>query len=135
MKKFLILIILFSSCSMESPARKKTKDIELRQLVNTTEVESHGSGGLFFASYTSGENDYIKMFAKIDGFYRFLEVYMGDVRIAIRNDVSKPYIYFTYMDSDSLSTVEAIDDYSSKCVIVCPEKYLPEKLLPIEIKK
>jgi hypothetical protein len=118
----------------------KTKNIPLRQLVKTDEVtkESRGSYFLISGSYSSSESvsTKIKLIGKVNGLYRLIEFNFNDARIKIDNSLTKPHLYIKYTSYGKHSTSALLDDkwYDiNSFVIVCPEKYLPEKLLSIEI--
>jgi hypothetical protein len=130
-----------------------TSPLKLRQLSNTSETEksADGSAFLFFASYHSEERnvDYVKVFAEVDGEYRFLEIPMEDIRIKIDSTVKVPYVQIEYTydavkkhQFSSTLVCEAINPRNIyarvnivKYIIICPEQYLPERLLPIDVTK
>jgi len=130
-----------------------TSPLKLRQLSNTSETEksADGSAFLFFASYHSKEQnvDYVKVFAEVDGEYRFLEIPMEDIRIKIDSTVKVPYVQIEYtydainkQQFSSTLVCEAIKPRNMyarvnivKYIIICPEQYLPERLLPIDATK
>ena len=130
-----------------------TSPLKLRQLSNTSETEksADGSAFLFFASYHSEERnvDYVKVFAEVDGEYRFLEIPMEDIRIKIDSTVKVPYVQIKYTydavkqhQFSNTLVCEAINPrnvYAQvnivKYIIICPEQYLPERLLPIDVTK
>lgn len=145
---FLTLITFLFSCSSNKYRYGKTSDLELRQLVNITETESYSSGSasLFFATYHSREyeTDYVKVFAKVDGSYRYLKFSIEKVRIKLDSRVHNPYIVINYRYYDNKerkyndSYICNDDNYNTNIrnyTIVCHEKYLPEKLLPIDVTK
>jgi hypothetical protein len=58
------------------------------------------------------------------------------VRIKIDNEVKAPYIVLNYFAKEDLSVdrLMVYNNFKVKTVtMVCPEEYLPEKLLPIQI--
>jgi hypothetical protein len=128
------------SCNVPEPKHYKTENIQLRQLVKTDEVtkESHASYFLISGSYSSREevNTTIKLIGKVNGLYRLIEFDFNDARIKIDNSLTKPHLYIKYSSYDKRNTSTLLNhrryDISSY-VIVCPEKYLPEKLLPINL--
>lgn len=143
MKKILILIFLigiFISCK-KTTGRISTTKMELRQLISK-EVTTKSSSGSFFViigGYSSSENqqDIIKMFVKVDNtYYKLLKLNLEDVNVVIDNKISKPYLIVTTEsnwdknDSEILSYI----GYEDRIYLYCPEKYLPEKLLNIELK-
>lgn len=140
MKKLLgLLVMLFLfGCSPEYTMRHTDK-IYLRQLVNKDITETHTSGMFFLVagSVSSGSETQtvVKVMGEVDGEYRFMQFDFERVRIKIDNKVKTPYIVLNYVYSEPQSIDELIDyDYHIKSItIVCPEQYLPEKLLPIQI--
>ncbi len=153
--KNIILSILISmtlmSCADSDNFNGTTSPLKLRQLSNVSETEksADGSAFLFFASYHSEERnaDYVKVFAEVDGEYRFLEIPMEGVKID--STVKVPYVQIDYTYSDfekhqysNTQVCEAINPRNIyarvdivKYVIICPEQYLPERLLPIDVTK
>lgn len=141
MKKILILIFLmgiFISC--EEKGRISTTKMELRQLISK-EVTTKNSNGFYFViigSYSSDESKYelIKMFVKVDNtYYKLLKLNLEDVNVVIDNKISKPYLIIT-TESFSYKTDKEIlkyIGYGDEIYLHCPEKYLPEKLLNIEL--
>jgi len=112
--------------------------------VNETEKSSNGSAFVFFATYHSQEKniDYVKVFADVDGSYRFLEIPLQKIRVKLDSVVTTPYIeiHYHYSSHKKLNFTNSnicdddryrftIQDYT----IVCSEQYLPEHLLPIDI--
>jgi hypothetical protein len=151
MKKIFIMItlsVLLISCSDSSDNyfKSQTSPLKLRQLVNTNERESTSSGNamLFFASYHSEEKniDYIKVFAEVEGSYRFLEIPMEKIRVKLDSSSQIPHLLINYnyyrQKEKKFSDNDICDDNSyafniTDYTIVCREEYLPEKLLPINI--
>ena len=142
MKKILILIFLigiFVSCK-ETTERISTTKMELRQLISK-EVTTKSSGGSFFVimgGYSSSENQYdlIKMFIKVDNtYYKLLKLNLEDVNVVIDNKISKPYLTITTESNWDKTDSEILQyiGYGDKIYLHCPEKYLPEKLLNIEL--
>lgn len=140
----LISIVFLFSCSDDKIKYEKTSNIKLRQLVNSTETEktSDGSAFVFFATYHSREEDkdYVKVFAEVDGTYRFIKFPIEDIRIKLDSTVTNPYLiihYYNYTgkhsDSYILSENSLYDITIDNYTVVCSEKYLPEKLLPIDV--
>jgi len=139
------------SCADSDNFNGTTSPLKLRQLSNVSETEksADGSAFLFFASYHSEERnaDYVKVFAEVDGEYRFLEIPMEGVKID--STVKVPYVQIDYTYSDfkkhqysNTQVCEAINPRNIyarvdivKYVIICPEQYLPERLLPIDVTK
>ena len=153
--KNIILSILISMTLMSCADNFNgtTSPLKLRQLSNVskTEKSADGSAFLFFASYHSEERntDYVKVFAEVDGEYRFLEIPMEGVRVKIDSTVKVPYVQIEYTYPDysehkfsSTQVCDAINPRNIyarvdivKYVIICPEQYLPERLLPIDVTK
>lgn len=141
----LLSIAFLFSCSIPEARYEKTSNLELRQLANLSETESSsgGSAFLFFATYYSHEDeqDYVKVFAKVDGSYRFLKFPIEMIRIKLDSTVMTPYIvvHYHYSDSevkkysDSYIVGDNYDTWIDNYTVVCHEKYLPEKLLPIDV--
>ena len=141
----LLSVVFLFSCSFPEGRYEKTSNLELRQLVNLSETESSsvGSSSLFFATYYSHEEDmdYVKVFAKVDGTYRFLKFPLEKIRIKLDSTVMKPYIvvHYHYSNSedkkysDGSVVSDNYDVWIDNYTVVCHEKYLPEKLLPIDV--
>lgn len=143
MKKIIYLIFfigILTSCK-ETTGRVSTTKMELRQLISK-EVATKNSNGFYFVvigSYSSSESKYelIKMFVKVDNtYYKLLKLNLEEVNIVIDNKISKPYLILT-TESFSYKTDKEIlkyIGYGDEIYLHCPEKYLPEKLLNIELK-
>lgn len=138
-------ILVISSCGVPE-APYVTKALPLRQLVNNTSIEKYERGSFFLVagSYSKTEKEItkVKMFARVDGSYRLVEVDISEIRIHIDNNIKNPYIKIAvdqYSDMRRVKTdSEAVDatvvSYLLKGVhIYCSEELLPEKLLPIEL--
>lgn len=137
----LILIIgFFTSC--EQTRTISTTKMELRQLVNKEETQKHSNGSYFIivANYSSSETkqDVIKMFVKVDNsYYQMLKLDLEKVKVVIDNNIEKPYLI---VKKDSFSHTKSTDaeilyfvEYNDRVFLHCPEKYLPEKLLSINL--
>lgn len=143
MKNLLFIVSMvfgLFSCNVPEKKHYKTENIQLRQLVKTDEVtkESYTSYFLIVGSHSSREevNTKIKLIGEINGLYRLIEFHFIDVRFKINNNLTKPHLYINYRSYDKFSTGKLLDYksyYITSYVIVCPEKYLPEKLLPINL--
>jgi len=142
MKKLLGLLVVLCMISCNQPVEKiyHSDKIYLRQLVNTTvsETYTHGSFFLVAGSITSESTTetVIKLMGNIDDEYRFIQFDFERARIKIDNSVKTPYIVLNYKNDRELSIDEQLKKMNWYCVtitIVCPEQYLPEKLLPIQI--
>ena len=135
----LLLAVVFLSCNEVSDYKENRLSgvFPLRQLVQKKEINSSSSGNffLFFASYHSSQNniDYIKMFAKVSGNYRLISVPIEQIRVNINDSLTIPTLQVKY--NGLLKTDEEVcsDLYNRVFIISCPEKYLPEKLLPISL--
>jgi hypothetical protein len=116
-----------------------TDKIYLRQLVNRDVTETHTSGSFFLiagsVSSDSETQTVIKVMGEVNGEYRFMQFDFTKARIKIDNKVTTPYIVLNYVDDENKSVDYLLEyDYNVKSVtIICPEQYLPEKLLPIQI--
>jgi hypothetical protein len=142
MKKLLGLFVMLFLFSCDAPVDKiyHSDKIYLRQLVNTTvsETYTHGSFFLVAGSITSESTTetVIKLMGKIDDEYRFIQFDFERARIKIDNSVKTPYIVLNYKNDREISIDEQLKNmnwYGVTVTIVCPEQYLPEKLLPIQI--
>lgn len=116
-----------------------SEKIYLRQLVNRDVTESHTSGSFFLiagsVSSESETNTVVKLMGNVNGEFRFIQFDFTKVRIKIDNKVTTPYIVLNYRETDKMTTDYLLKwPYNIESVtIVCPEQYLPEKLLPIQI--
>ena len=142
MKKLLGLLMLgvLFGCQPIPPVKDlHSEKIYLRQLVNRDVTETHMSGSFFLIagsmSSDSETNTVVKLMGEVNGEYRFMQFDFTKVRIKIDDKVTTPYIVLNYNYREKVET-----DYLLKYVgnidsitIVCPEQYLPEKLLPIQI--
>lgn len=133
------IVFLFSSCHEDK--RFQTDNLELRQLVKTTDTtkSEHGAFFLLAGGYSSSENvnNKIKMYALVNGSYKYLEYDVSDVRIKIDNTVKTPYLVISYRNDKKVSDERITGRphwYSGRIVLVTNEYYLPEQLLPITIK-
>lgn len=141
MKKILILLIvlLFASCETIITKDLKSSKFELRQLIKATETTKSTSGYYFFvvAGYNSNEEKetYVKVFAKVENRFRLIEIPIKDLRINIDNSLKKPTLFIEYRDQNIYEDEKLISsDYINKIYVInCPEVYLPERLLPINL--
>lgn len=141
MKKLLLLFValLMVGCNMPVYKVYHTDKIYLRQLVNRDITETHTSAAFFLVagSMTSDSETQtvVKVMGDIKGEFRFMQFNFEKVRIKIDNKVTTPYIVLNYVDDEVKSIDYLLEyDYNVKSVtIVCPEQYLPEKLLPIQL--
>lgn len=140
MKKLLLLFLLFLvGCNVPVYKTYHTDKIYLRQLVNRDITETHTSAAFFLvAGSMSSESEtstVVKVMGDVNGEYRFMQFDFEKVRIKIDNKVTTPYIVLNYVD-DEVKSIDYLLEYGyyvKSVTIVCPEQYLPEKLLPIQI--
>jgi hypothetical protein len=142
MKKLLglfVMVFLMIGCDGRVYKSYHTDKIYLRQLVNRDVTETHTSGSFFLiAGSVSSDTEtetVIKVMGEVDGEYRFMQFDFTKARIKIDNRVTTPYIVLNYTD-DETQTIDYLLEYGyyvKSVTIVCPEQYLPEKLLPIQI--
>lgn len=137
---FLFLFLLFS-CGEYNPdgiyKNRQSSVLELRQLVNSKEQITQTSASFFLIAGSLDsrtETNYsVKVFAKVDGYYRVIDIPIYKLRINIDDSLQKPSLVIKYKN-EKLSDSEIVNNYSVREYIInCPEKYLPEKLLPIEL--
>jgi hypothetical protein len=137
----LILLLIVSSCTgTETPSYYLSEEIPLRQLVKTEKVNRSENGYFFLITggYSSREEQavVIRVFAKVEGMYRYLEFPIENIRININKKYKTPTIQFkseiNYTLDQTLFWIEE-KTYSGEIIINCSEEYLPEKLLPIKI--
>ena len=141
--KYIIYLLIFQLSLISCvPLRKKSfisSKFELRQLVKETENKKESSGVFFLigGSFHSEElnETKVKCFAKVDGSFRIIEMPIEDIRIRIDNKLKKPNIQVKYEDYNKLEDEKLLNEFFTYKVYVinCPETYLPEKLLPIEL--
>jgi hypothetical protein len=140
MKKIILLliaIVTLSSC--EGPTPRHSEHIPLRQLVKSETRETYATASFFLIAGSASSGTYtttdVKAMGAVNGEYRYLQMEFEKVRIKIDNSVKIPYVILNYndvsaTDTDYLLKYEYhIDSYT----IVCPEQYLPERLLPIQL--
>lgn len=135
-----ILATILVSCSNELAQNdyNLTSVFKLRQLVQKTETHKYSSASLFFAigSYRSGETTKtsVKVFAQVEGAYRYLDIPIEDVRVVLVDSIVTPTLQIRYDGAQRADEIVCDLTYlEKKYIITCSEKYLPEKLLPIEI--
>ena len=140
MKKLLGLLVglFLISCGPDYTDRHTDK-IQLRQLVNKELTETHTSGAFFLVAGSvnsdSETKTVVKLMGEVNGEYRFMQFDFEKVRIKIDNSVKTPYVILNYRDNHDIS-IDSLLEYSwalKSVTIVCPEQYLPEKLLPIQL--
>jgi len=140
-KLFLLSTFLFLLFSCQSVEYKKHSSsvLELRQLVQGIETSKQSNGFYFLigGGFSSSEttSTYVKVFAKVEGRYRIIEMPIEYIRISIDNTLKTPNIVLEYESRGKMSDEELINRiYMEKIFVInCPEQYLPEKLLPIEL--
>jgi hypothetical protein len=140
MKKLLLLfaVLLMVGCRVEYKDYHSEK-IYLRQLVNRDVTQTHTSGSFFLiagsVSSESVTSTVVKLMGEVNGEYRFMQFDFEKVRIKIDNKVTTPYIMLNYRDTSETSVdyLLKFPYYIGSITIVCPEQYLPERLLPIQI--
>jgi hypothetical protein len=141
MKKLILLlvaIVLLTSCGQPYTDRH-TKKIPLRQLVKSETKETYSSASFFLIAGSASSGTYtttdVKAMGAVDGEYRYLQMDFQKIRIKLDNKVKIPYVIINYHDKKAedinylLKYEYNIDSYT----IVCPEQYLPEHLLPIQL--
>lgn len=140
MKKLLGLLVglFLIGCGPDYTARQTDK-IYLRQLVNRDVTETHTSGAFFLVAGSvnsdSETQTVVKLMGNVNGEYRFMQFDFEKVRIKIDNNVKIPYVVLNYSYYEPLDFDYLLKySYNTNSVtIVCPEQYLPEKLLPIQL--
>lgn len=148
MRHILTLLVCLSLLFTVSCREKKVKDKDfylseefpLRQLVKT-EITNKSENGYFFLivgvySNTEEQITVVKVFAKIEGTYRYLELPLENIRININEKYKTPTIQFRDEGERRLDDVlywVGEKQYSGEIIINCSEEYLPERLLPIKI--
>jgi hypothetical protein len=141
MKKLLLLfsILLMVGCNPVEYKDYHSEKIYLRQLVNRDVTETHTSGSFFLIAGSvnseSVTSTVVKLMGEVNGEYRFMQFDFEKVRIKIDNKVTTPYIMLNYRDTSETSVdyLLKFPYYIGSVTIVCPEQYLPERLLPIQI--
>lgn len=125
----------------DRPVYKKyhSDRIYLRQLVNKDITETHTSGSFFLIAGSinskSETSTVVKLMGEVNGEYRFMQFDFEKVRIKIDNKVTTPYIVLNYSESYEVEIDYLLEytGYLDNITIVCPEQYLPERLLPIQL--
>jgi hypothetical protein len=141
MKKVLgLLVVLFMiGCQPIEYKDLHSDKIYLRQLVNRDITQTHTSGSFFLiagsVNSNTETNTVVKLMGDVNGEYRFMQFDFEKVRIKIDNKVTTPYIVLNYRDTSKMSMDYLLkyQYYIESVTIVCPEQYLPERLLPIQI--
>lgn len=145
MKKLLLyglIILSLYSCKKESKfnsEKQKSSKLELRQLIQETETKKQTYGSYFLIGGSFHQNEEkvttVKVFALVDSRYRLIEMPIDEIRISIDNKISTPNITIEYESPHTYTDEELVsNDWEYKVYVInCPEQYLPEKLLPIEL--
>ena len=135
--KLMLALVLFTSCETISNKKLKSSNLELRQLIQETKTTKYSSASFFLIAGGYSQSEYketkVKVFAKVDGRFRLIEMPIQDVRININNKLNKPNIVIEYEHTSKFTDEELVSRewFGKVYVINCPEQYLPEKLLPI----
>jgi uncharacterized protein YcfL len=141
MKKLLLLfsLLLMVGCNPVEYKDYHSEKIYLRQLVNKDVTKNYTSGSFFLiagsVSSESVTSTVVKLMGEVNGEYRFMQFDFETVRIKIDNKVTTPYIVLNYRETYEVDTDYLLKYpyYLESITIVCPEQYLPERLLPIQI--
>jgi hypothetical protein len=142
MKKLILLlvtILLLTSCQFTPYTDRHTKKIPLRQLVKSETKESYSSASFFLIAGSASSGTYtntdVKAMGAVDGEYRYLQMDFQKVRIKLDNTIKIPYVIINY-NNDHENDINYLLEYEyniDSYTIVCPENYLPEHLLPIQL--
>lgn len=140
MKKLLFLLLAITaliSCKEFTP--RHSEHIPLRQLVKSETKKTYATASFFLIAGSASSGTYtttdVKAMGAVHGEYRYLQMDFKKVRIKIDNSVKIPYVILNYNDVTTqnidylLRGEYRVDSYT----IVCPEQYLPERLLPIQL--
>jgi hypothetical protein len=141
MKKLLGLfsVLFMIGCQPMEYKDLHTDKIYLRQLINNNVTETHTSGSFFLVAGSVSSNSktttVVKLMGEIEGEYRFMQFDFEKVRIKIDNKVTTPYIVLNYNYTYEVDINYLLKNsyYIDSVTIVCPEQYLPERLLPIQL--
>lgn len=98
-------------------------------------------GGLFFGigGFSSSENQelYVHTMVQAESGFQYFKIPLSKIRINIDNKLEKPFLEMIVDEDATHYTSEEIINKSAwryeKVVVHCPEKYLPERLLPLEL--
>jgi len=134
--KFIIVILFVIIYLPSCDKHDEYINCELRQLVSSEKTSEHASAFfvLGFGAYDESKEQVqtIECFAKIKGVYVYKKFPLTRVSINIDNSIMKPTMILHYQriyiesgPNDDVNLYEV--------TINCPERYLPEKLLPIEL--
>jgi len=136
----LLLVVITSLTSCNNIITRTTEEFPLRQLVQNEETSPHTSASYFlfmggYHSSTSTQNK-LKVFASVDGMYQFINMNLENVRIKIVDSTLTPSIQAVYRSRfDDLTNERILNGgtWVSYYIINVPEKYLPKRLIPIDI--
>jgi hypothetical protein len=134
-----IISFLLLSCSTKPNEKFKTSKLELRQLVKETEHSTNSSASFFLIAGSYNKKEYttttVKMFAKVENRYRLIECDIENIRVVINDSLKIPYLEIEYDTNNKYTDEELLNVYyiNKTYIIYCPEQYLPEKLLPLEL--
>lgn len=135
MKKLIFILLMSFAFSLSA---ETTKRYELRQLLKDEKITRTSSVGFFFVvgEYKSSETKklVVKLIAKTELGYEYFEIPFDLIVIKIDNSIRNPYLEF-YHEHGNLRRliVCRFCTKSDKVYLVLPEKYLPEKLVPITL--
>src|SRR5690348_13483473 len=98
--KVLVVLITVILISCRAQETFKTKKLELRQLVQSTDISTKTSGGYFLiaGSFSSTQETTVsvKVFAKTEKYYQLIDMPIEDIRINIDNTLEKPNVQIQY---------------------------------------
>lgn len=139
---FAVSLALLAGCTSEfTECSDVSEVIELRQLVQATEIEKSSGGQFFFAiaSYSSSETkqDVVKMFGNVNGGYRLIEAPLSRIKLFLDDSIKTPYIVLKLDGCYSQRSADYFIDNGKYLIdyyeIHCSEKLLPERLIPIAL--
>lgn len=153
MKKELLMVIIgfstFTSCHYpEQPKTVKEKTtavLALRQFVQDEQTTKTSSASffLFCGNYSSIEANkaYLRVFAKVDGGYRFIEMPLEDVRVFLNDSLEKPTLVIRCISDAFFKLPATISDEelcgdiiaNKRYIVSCPSRFLPEELIPLSL--
>jgi hypothetical protein len=147
MKTTLTLILLLIGCMENSPHIEppvQIQNYEIRQIIKSvrTVKESNSSGSYFIvaASYSSSGTERVEtrvnMFINGGNGFQFVSIDLENIRIKIDNTLTKPHLSiktkFSWLpELSELIRIHRVRPEMFTITIHCPEKFLPERLLPL----
>ena len=135
-ENFVVEKIAESKLDKNITKARHTDIFELRQITSKIDKKESISGYYFLIggsfSGEKTENNIIKVFAKVDGYYRVISFPLEKLRVNIDNTLLKPTLKIEYTHT-LLSNEDVVNSGIGVYIINCPEKYLPEKLIPIKL--